>query len=264
MRKAIFTGAGMLALAAALLQPAAAADIPAPAPVYRAPPTVVIFNWSGFYIGVHGGGGWGSKDATSAPYPFAAATITPDAATIDVTGWLAGGQFGGNYQVGMWVFGVEAQASWADLTGSATCTSTSTTGGIATAVSANCSAKVNALGTVSGRLGVAFDRTLVYAKGGAAWTNDKYELTSTSALLPTFNANHTRWGWMVGGGLEFGFTDNWSGVIEYNYLDFGTRPIGFTDTTGLVVLNADIRERIHVAKVGINYRIGGSTVAVRY
>jgi outer membrane immunogenic protein len=264
MRKAIFAGASMLALAAAL-QPAAAADIPAaPTPVYRAPPTVVIFNWSGFYIGVHGGGGWASKDATAVAYPFAGATIAPDPAKVDLSGWLAGGQFAGNYQVGMWVFGVEAQASWADLTGSATCTSTSTTGGVATAVSAACSAKVNALGTVSGRLGVAFDRILVYAKGGAAWTNNKYELASTTVLLPTFNANETRWGWMAGGGLEIGFTDNWSGVIEYNYLDLGTRPVGFTDTTGLVVLNADIRERIHVAKVGINYRIGGSTVAVRY
>jgi outer membrane immunogenic protein len=264
MRKAIFAGAGMFALAAAL-QPAAAADLPAaPAPVYRAPPTVVIFNWSGFYFGVHGGGGWGSKDTTAVAYPFAGATVAPDAATVDISGWLAGGQFGGNYQVGMWVFGVEAQASWADLTGNAACTSTSTTGGIATALSANCSAKVNALGTVAGRLGVAFDRTLIYAKGGAAWTNDKHEHTSSIALLPTFTSNHTRWGWMVGGGLEFGFTDNWSAVIEYNYLDLGTRHVSFTDTTGLVRLNADISERIHIAKVGINYRIGGSTVAVRY
>lgn len=262
MRTSIFAGAGLLALAAAL-QPAAAADIPV-APAYRPPPTVLIFNWSGFYFGLHGGGGWGSKEATAQPYPFGAAIVAHDPVTVDVSGWLAGGQFGGNFQVGMWVFGVEASASWANLNGDAACTATSTTGGVATVVTANCSAKVDALGTVSGRLGVAFDRTLIYAKGGAAWTNDEYDLTSTNVLLPTFNGNETRWGWMAGGGIEFAFTDNWSGVIEYNYLDLGSRPVGFTDTTGLVRLDADIRERIHVAKVGINYRIGGTTVAVRY
>lgn len=262
MRKSIVAGAGMLALAAAL-HPAAAADIPV-APVYRAPPTVLIFNWSGFYFGLHGGGGWGSKDASSVPYLFGAAIVAHDPATVDVSGWLAGGQFGGNYQVGMWVFGVEASASWANLKGDATCTATSTTGGVATPVSATCSAKVDALGTVSGRLGVAFDRTLIYAKGGAAWTNDKYDLTSTNVLLPTFNGNETRWGWMAGGGVEFAFTDNWSGLIEYNYMDLGTRSLRFVDTTGLVLVDTDVRQRVHVAKVGINYRLGGNTVAVRY
>ncbi|HKA80693.1 MAG TPA: outer membrane beta-barrel protein [Xanthobacteraceae bacterium] len=262
MKNLISTGICALALAAAL-QPAAAADIPV-APVYRPAPAVVIFSWSGFYFGLHGGGGWGSKDATTGPYPFGAALITPADTTVDVSGWLAGGQFGGNYQVGMWVFGVEVAGSWANLTGDTVCSATSTTGGIATAVSATCSAKVNALGTVSGRLGVAFDRTLVYAKGGAAWTNDKYDITSTNVLLPTFNANESRWGWMAGGGVEFAFTDNWSVMAEYNYMDLGTRSLRFTDTTGLVRFDSDIQQRVHVAKVGVNYRLGGNTVVVRY
>jgi outer membrane immunogenic protein len=152
------------------------------------------------------------------------------------------------------VLGVELDASWADLTGNTACTT-----GIV-AVAANCHARVNALGTFAGRLGFALDRVLLYGKGGAAVANDKYELTSIAA----YKASETRWGWMLGGGVEYSFTDNWSAKIEYNYLDFGTRAVRFTDGTGLLFLDTSIRERVHVAKVGINYRFGWAPVGVIY
>jgi outer membrane immunogenic protein len=79
-----------------------------------------------------------------------------------------------------------------------------------------------------------------------------------------FNANETRWGWMVGAGLEYSFTDSWSAKIEYNYLDFGDRSVEFTDTTDQVSLDASIRQHIHVVKTGINYRFGWAPVGVRY
>ena len=145
-------------------------------------------------------------------------------------------------------------ASWADLTGSTACAS-----GIA-GVAANCQAKVNALGTIAGRLGFAVDRMLLYGKGGAAFANDKYELNSLAA----FRSSETRWGWMLGAGLEYSFTDNWSAKVEYNYLDFGTRAVRFTDTTGLLFLDTNIRERLHVVKAGINYRFGWAPVGVTY
>jgi outer membrane immunogenic protein len=166
--------------------------------------------------------------------------------------------------VGAWVFGAEAQASGSNLTGSTTCTSISTIAGVATTLSANCSVKVTALGTAAGRLGYAFDRVLVYGKGGLAWTNDKYNWASTTVLLPAFAANETRWGWMLGVGLEYAFFDNWSGKIEYNYMDFGTHALHFTDPTGLLGQDTNIRERISVVKVGVNYRFGATTVAVKY
>lgn len=253
MRKLITASIGMVALAAAL-RPAAAADL---GPYYGGPPTVVIFTWTGFYFGAHVGGAWGHKDVTALPFTFAGATFATAPTTIDPTGWLAGGQIGANYQAGSWVFGIEAQASWADLSGNAGCPST--LGGVT--LTTNCNAKVDALGTIAGRLGVAFDRVLVYAKGGAAWANDKYELNSS---ILTFNANETRWGWMLGGGLEYAFTDAWSAKIEYNYLDFGTRGVKFTDTTDVFALSTDIRQHIHVVKTGVNYRFGWAPVGVRY
>ena len=250
MKKHILAGISMVALAAAL-QPAAAADLPV---AYRAPQSYVIFTWTGFYFGAHGGGAWGRKDASIAPFLFGGALVGSPGTNVDVSGGLAGGQIGANYQAGSWVFGVEADASWADLTGNTTCAA-----GIV-GIAANCNAKVNALGTFAGRLGFALDRVLLYGKGGTAFANDKYEINSIAA----FRANETRWGWMVGGGIEYSFTDNWSAKIEYNYLDFGTRAVRFTDTTGFFALDTSIRERIHVAKVGINYRFGWAPVGVTY
>ena len=250
MKRHILAGISMVALAAAL-QPAAAADLPV---AYRAPQNYVIFTWTGFYFGAHGGGGWGTKEATTSPVLVGGILIGPPGNTLDISGGLAGGQIGANYQAGSWVLGVEADASWADLTGNNACPT-----GIV-GVSATCSAKVNALGTFAGRLGYALDRVLFYGKGGVAFANDKYELTSIAA----YRANETRWGWMVGGGIEYSFTDNWSAKVEYNYLDFGSHAVRFTDTTGLFALDTSIRERIHVAKVGINYRFGWAPVGVTY
>jgi outer membrane immunogenic protein len=256
MKKLIIACAGIAALVAGALQPAAAADVPM---VYSRPPAYVIFTWTGFYFGAHGGGAWGRKEATAAlPFTIGIVPVTPAIASTDPTGGLAGGQIGANYQSGSFVFGVEADASWSDLTGSSTCSLNA--GGLAT-FAGGCNSKVQGLGTIAGRLGVAFDRTLVYGKGGAAWANDKYELNTT---ILNFNANETRWGWMLGGGVEYSFTDNWSAKIEYNYLDFGTRGIEFTDTTDQFSLNADIRQRIHVVKAGINYRFGWAPVGVIY
>ena len=250
---------GIMALAGAL-QPAAAADLPV---AYRAPQNYVIFTWTGFYFGAHGGGGWGREDATIAPFLgpvinpllFPQAVINPPGGTnIDVSGGLAGGQVGANYQAGSWVLGVELDASWADLTGNSTCAT-----GIVR-VAANCSTKVNALGTFAGRLGFALDRVLLYGKGGAAFATDKYEINTISTL----RANETRWGWMVGAGIEYAFADSWSAKVEYNYLDLGTSDLRFVDTVALLSLDVNIREHIHVAKFGINYRFGWAPVGVTY
>jgi outer membrane immunogenic protein len=262
----------VMALAAAL-QPATAADtgVPygRPPAVYAPPPAVVIFTWTGFYFGAHAGGGWGHTDENGSPFRVAPdALIAPPPMGVDVSGWLAGGQIGANYQAGPWVFGAEADASGANLTGSTTCTSTSIVAGVVISglpLPANCSVKVVGLGTIAARLGVALDRTLIYGKGGAAWANYKYDLTSQDVvLLPTFSGNETKWGWMVGAGIEYAFFDNWSAKLEYNYMGFNTSTPQFTDTTGRFFLNTSIHQQLHVVKAGINYRWGWAPVGIRY
>jgi outer membrane immunogenic protein len=273
MKRLSAASIGMIVLAAAL-QPAAAADTDVvygrPPVVYAPPPAVVIFSWTGFYFGAHGGGGWGHTDENGSPFSLGRPVIIrPAPVGVDISGWLAGGQLGANYQAGSWVFGAEADASGANLTGSTTCTSTPIVAGVvitALPLSANCSVKVVGLGTIAARLGFALDRMLVYGKGGAVWANNKYDLTSADILLlPTFNGNETRWGWMVGAGVEYAFFDNWSAKIEYNYLPFNkTSNLQFTDSTGQFLLNTGIQQQLHLVKVGINYRWGWAPVGIRY
>jgi outer membrane immunogenic protein len=273
MRKLIFASVGVIALAAAL-KPAGAADtdlLYGPPPVVYAPaPAVVIFTWTGFYFGAHGGGGWSHKTETGTGFNYFGDILTPTQFSVDASGWLAGIQIGATYQVGSWVYGAEADASGSNLTGSSACSSTSTTGAV---VAANCSVKVNGLGTIAGRMGYAIDRLLVYGKAGGAWANDQYNdvastatypFRGTTLVAPTFGGNETRWGWMVGAGAEYAFYDNWSAKIEYNYLGFRHTSLQFTDTTGNFFLNTDIQQQIHVVKAGINYRWGWAPVGIRY
>src|SRR5438876_10301431 len=104
---------------------AQAAELPLPE-LYQARPAVVIFRWTGFYAGLHAGGGGGSKDEGPVPFSFGTSLITPLPFSVGVSGWLAGGQVGANYQSGSFVIGIEAQASGANLKGSHTCLNTVT------------------------------------------------------------------------------------------------------------------------------------------
>ena len=276
MKKLFVVGTAFLIAA---LQPAGAADtgmLYGRPPVAYAPPAVVIFTWTGFYFGGHGGGGWGHTDVNGSPYRVTSGgegVIAPLPAGVDVSGWLAGGQIGANYQAGSWVVGAEADVSGANLTGSTTCRSTLIASGVAIAdlsLPATCSVKVVGLGTVAGRLGFALDRTLVYGKGGAAWANYKYDLAAASEvadILPTFSGNETKWGWMLGAGLEYALFDNWSAKIEYNYLAFSTGNPQFRGTTtggDQFLLNTGIHHQQHLVKAGINYRWGWAPVGIRY
>jgi outer membrane immunogenic protein len=251
-----------VALAAAMV-PAAAADFPVET-VYQARPVVVVFRWTGVYIGAHLGGGRGFIKENSVPFAFARSTIAPLPASIGVGGWLAGGQIGANYQIDSWVLGFEAQASWADFTGSTACTA-NIVPVVAGVGGASCTSKIDALGTVAARLGVAFDRLLLYGKGGAAWTNDNYQVLMNTAVRPLlFSNNETRWGWMAGIGVEYAFTDNWTAKIEYNYMDMGNYAVRFADATAAsIVLDTNTRERVNVVKIGVNYRIGVSPILIK-
>src|SRR4051812_46183671 len=223
-----------------------AAELPLPE-LYQARPAVVIFRWTGFYAGLHLGGGGGSKDESSVPFSFAGSLITPAPFNIGVGGLLGGGQIGANYQSESFVIGLEAQASGANLTGSRSCVDTVTLAGVVVATgSASCTAKVDALGTIAARFGYAFDHLLLYGKLGASWSDDHYRSVASTALGQlNFSANETRWGWMLGVGAEYAFTDNWSAKIEYNYLGSGTRSLRFTEPTGIAQMDTDIREQIH-------------------
>jgi outer membrane immunogenic protein len=130
---------------------------------------------------------------------------------------------------------------------------------------ASCSIKLDSMGTVAARLGWAFDRLLIYGKGGAAWTNNSWQvllLTTGQQLL--FTTNELRWGWMAGIGVEYAFGESWSAKIEYNHMDLGTDSLRFTDQfTGNVWIDANFKQRLDIVKVGVNYRWGVNPILIR-
>jgi outer membrane immunogenic protein len=212
---------------------------------------VSAYNWSGFYIGGHVGGVWGNKDWTDVTIPAAPFNL----GSHDMNGFLAGGQVGINFQTGNWVFGIEGQASWTNADGDHACT-----------VFRTCRTEANWLGTVSGRLGWAFDRALIYAKGGLAIIDEEYFVNALpGGVLLASTGGDTRFGWMVGGGVEWAIVDNWSVKIEYNFMDFREDSFNFTTPGGVAFGVAQIDQQMHVVKAGLNYRFNwGGPVTARY
>lgn len=226
---------------------ASAADMPTKAPMYtKAPVMVPAYNWTGFYVGADVGYGWGTSSSVATtgnvnfPVGFA---FAPN----DLTGAVAGGHAGYNYQIDHFVVGIEGDFDWTDMKGDASDLSplqriptTTTT-----------SSKLTWLADITGRVGYAWDNWLLYAKGGAAWTHEEgSSITDTTGA--TTSGSETRTGWLIGGGAEWGFMQHWSAKVEYNYMDFGTTDVIRVSSTG-VVNHRDNTLKVNVAKVGISY-----------
>jgi outer membrane immunogenic protein len=200
----------------------------------------MVFNWTGFYIGAHGGGAFGEKCFTD---PI----LGLSDGCHDNDGWLAGGQVGFNWQTGNFVFGVEFSGSAARIDGSHT---------TLLLPPDTLQSRVDGIFLLTGRVGMTWDRILAYVTGGGAWVRDKYDYT-TAGLVSS--ASEDRWGWTVGAGLEFAFTPNWSIAAQYNYIDLGDKSRTFNGAAGTFAY--DIDQQLHLATVRVNYRFGGPVVA---
>jgi outer membrane immunogenic protein len=239
-------------------QLASAADLmPAKAPRYAPPPA---FSWTGFYVGGHFGAGWGTIDTsinglTECGGGGCGTENFPGSIPIsshNLNGFLGGATVGWNWQTNPWlVLGVEGDFTWTGIDGTAPCTS------IAEAFS--CKTEIDWMADVTGRVGVIVDRALVYVKGGAVWAHSKYTGSSSFEEPITLTAKDTRFGGLLGVGVEYAFMPNWSAKIEYNYMDFGTEGEDLTGSFGPETLTAhdDITQRLHVIKAGLNYRFWG-------
>jgi outer membrane immunogenic protein len=209
---------------------ASAADIQRP--VYKAPPAGVMpvaYDWTGFYVGGHVGYGWADKSWQDG---FGLFGLSHQA-----KGFLGGGQAGFNYQIGQFVVGVEGDMSWSGMSGSTN------------ALASTFNTDVDWTATLTGRLGMAFDRWLVYGKGGAAWARDRY--STNFYTFPGTEVTDTRLGWTVGAGVEYAFAPQWTAKLEYNYMDFGTRSVSFAPG-----FSTDIDQQVHAVKFGVNYKFG--------
>jgi len=261
MKKFVLGMVGLVAVG--LAAPASAADLAA-RPYTKAPPPMIaaIYDWSGFYVGLNGGGGWSHKcwDQNTG----LGGTFFASEGCHDASGAVAGGQIGYRWQSGAWVFGLEAQGDWADLTGSNTslivpppicgiaCFPAPATGN---------HTRIDAFGLFTGQVGYAWNNVLWYVKGGAAVTGDKYSGFTTANGVAFDTANETRWGGVVGTGLEFGFAPNWSLAFEYDHMFMGTRTLDFNAIAGGFSREDRIHQDVDIATVRVNYRWGGPVVA---
>jgi len=241
MKKFLLSSAGLLALV--LGTPASAADMadkaPPPAPI------PVMYNWSGFYIG--GNGGW-AQSHNCWDFITVVGAVVADGCR-DRSGGVVGGQIGYRWQVSQWVFGLEAQGDWADLSN--------------TRVSIidprfSTQTKTDGIGLFTGQIGYAWNAALFYVKGGGAVTSNSYNILTTIGGVNVANASSTRWGGAVGVGFEYGFAPNWSVGVEYDHLFMGNANNSFSVVNPIVAgaLNR-INQDVDMVTLRFNYRLGG-------
>jgi outer membrane immunogenic protein len=227
MKRLLLAGVALLTLGAAS---AFAADLPArmpaKAPAYLPPG----YNWSGWYLGINGGYGWGRSHWTDT-----VAGITTGGFNLE--GGLIGGTLGINWQRGAWVFGLEGDGDWSDISGSTP-----------TACVPNCETRNNWLATFRGRVGYAFDRWLPYVTGGLAVGDIE------AGLVGLGRDNSTQAGWTVGGGVEWAIAGPWTAKVEYLYTDLGTMSCSIATCGGVGTTDVDFTANI--LRGGINYRFG--------
>jgi outer membrane immunogenic protein len=239
MRKFSLLALGLLALG--VTAPASAADLrvkaPPPAPV------VAAYNWSGFYIGANGG--WGRVE-NCFDFELIGAPPFSDGCT-DRSGGLFGGQIGYRWQTGGFVFGLEAQGDWADI-------SSERVSLLNPALSTR--AETDAIGLFTGQIGWAWDAALFYIKGGAAVTKNNFAILTTLGGIELASASSTRWGATVGAGFEYGFAPNWSIGIEYNHLFMGDSDHAFVIPAFAIASNR-ISQDIDMVTLRLNWRFGG-------
>jgi len=256
MKKILLGSVALIAMATS----ASAADLAA-RPYTKAAPMVAMYNWGGFYLGANGG--WGSSRKCWDLANFVGVAVNPNLAEgcHDASGGTVGGQIGYRWQASSWVFGLEAQGNWADFKGS----------NPSIQLLARNESKVEAFGLFTGQVGYAWNNALLYVKGGAAVTSDKYTgFTTVAGVVPAGTAfdsgKETRWGAAVGVGLEYGFTPNWSFGVEYNHLFMGHRDVTMSSTGAIAPAGALIRidrigQDVDTVTARINYKFGGPVVA---
>jgi outer membrane immunogenic protein len=269
-----------IAIAAAALSivPAGAADLgrfPPAARFYPPPPVLRVYNWTGCYLGTQLGGAFADNKINGDLSGFL--FIENDSATAV----LAGGQVGCDLQFARnWVIGAQIDGAWTHLTGIEALTGAQgLPPGGKTTLLGNLNFKANAIATATGRIGYAVNYDsiagLFYLKGGGAFVDYDTstfngQLTVCTAFDPTkgtctgssvgsavtFNApSANRFGWTIGVGTEWAVFDNWSVFGEWDYLNFGSHNVTFTDPN-FGSTQVSVKQQINVLKLGINYRFG--------
>ena len=240
--KKFFAAAVSFAAIITAIAPASAADMAVKAPPMA--PLPVLYNWTGFYIGANGG--WG-QSRNCWDFVTAGGAIVADGCA-DRSGGLFGGQLGYRWQTGGWVFGVEAQGDWADLSNTRLSVIDPTF---------STRTRTDGIGLFTGQIGYAWNAALFYLKGGAAVTSNRFDILTTLGGVSLASASSTRWGGAIGVGFEYGFAPNWSFGVEYDHLFMGDANNSFSVVNPIVAGAANrITQDVDMLTLRINYRFG--------
>jgi outer membrane immunogenic protein len=224
MRKIVYTALAAVVSSVVASGSGLAADLPARAPMYTKAPAYTAYNWTGFYVGINGGGGWGKSNWDGIP-----------TGSFNTSGGLVGGTLGYNWQTGPWVLGLEGDLDWANINGNSS----------AVGCVPNCNTKTDWLGTARGRVGYAFDRILPYVTGGLAVGDIKASQTGFAG------ASSSRAGYALGGGVEFAIAGNWTAKAEYLYVNLGSISCAAGICDGLAT---NVKDSMNLFRGGLNYR----------
>ena len=244
MRAAFHTSVAVLALLTIPIA-ASAADLSVKARPAPPPPLPPPFSWTGFYIGGNLGGAWVHSNVTDRLFGLSFNNGNNRGV------FIGGGQTGFNYQFTNFVVGVEGDFDWL-------ANNNNTTIGVVVPAVGTFQASANDrwVATAAARLGWAIDHWLIYGKAGGGWLGSN-SLTVTNIATGASIGSNNNTGWLVGGGVEWAFANNWSAKIEYDFLGLSSQ----TFTSSGVILAGDTfttgSRNLQTAKVGINYRFGG-------
>ena len=235
----------LVAAATLASAPAYSADLrmKAPPPVVAAP----IFTWTGFYLGANIGAGWISREVTDSFFG-AEWTNSSDAR------FIGGGQIGYNWQFNNFVLGIEG-----DIDGIVNKSRSRTVTVPAGTFTLNGQNDGNYVATIAARFGFAFDRALLYGKAGYGWvggTGNLLIVNNATGASVSLGGDGTRSGWMLGGGLEYAITHNWTVKGEFDYIDTGRNrsvvvPAGSPFLVGDTFTSSG--RNVSLVKFGVNY-----------
>ena len=270
------------ALASAMLMgtfgSAHAADMAVKAPP---PPPMVVDTWTGFYIGINGGGIWGRDHLTSVPADagttafwagcFAAGACPRDYGRNTDSSGEFGGQIGYNWQMNSFLLGIESDIQWTDVRSSASVALANTGTGFV-AFNGTASSKLEWFGTTRGRLGfLATPSFLLYGTGGVAYGSIASSWTANfpgTAQLVSGSDTNTRAGWVAGVGGEWKMNRNWIFGVEYLHMELDGRSFGATGlgSTGCTALNCNFTVatdhfKTDTVRARVSYKFGGPLIA---
>jgi opacity protein-like surface antigen len=223
-------------------------------------PASAPMNWSGVYVGGHFGGGF-SNDRWSDPFGstvgpsvpgFTGTNVAGFGDAIRATGALGGGQIGANWQTGAWVFGAQADLSATNITGQSSCFTG--LGGVL------CGRSIDTIGSFTGRVGYAWDRSLAYVKGGAAWTDTTYRVlgNTDSLTLGVGSTNLNTMGWTAGLGIEYALTNHWTTFAEYDHIGLPATNVALPNVAVIGTAPIAVTQSVDLFKVGMNYKFDGT------